>query len=88
MNITTVAEMDHGKFQTTECQEWLGKSHFDRDSTSYMIYAIPEQDLEDFVTHNARHRAKYIFATDRKTDVYHDFGASWKSFVAAMARCE
>ena len=50
-----------------------------------MIYAVPEEAVEDVVMHNLRGMAKYIFVTDRTQDAYNGFGASWQRFVRAIA---
>ncbi|KAF1965294.1 hypothetical protein BU23DRAFT_628662 [Bimuria novae-zelandiae CBS 107.79] len=85
LDIATVAELAYADFKTTECQEWLATSPFSRDKSCYMIYAVPEEVLEEFVARDLRNIAEYIFVTDRKTDVYNAFGASWTSFVGALA---
>lgn len=85
MDIATVAEVAYRDFQTKDFQSWLMKTPLHRNNTSYMIHGVPEEAVEDFVVQILRDRAKYIFITDRSTDMYHGFGASWKAFIAAMA---
>ncbi|KAF2451595.1 hypothetical protein P171DRAFT_8929 [Karstenula rhodostoma CBS 690.94] len=88
MDIATVAEVAYHDFQTMEFQNWLAESSLHRNNTSYMIHGVSEEVVEDFVVQTLRRRAKYIFVTDRKTDMYHNFGASWKAFISAMASSE
>lgn len=77
--------MSYTDFNTVEYQEWLATSPLDRENTSHMIYAVPEDRVESLVLHNLRGIAGYIFVTDRQSDVYSGFGASWKKFIEVMA---
>jgi hypothetical protein len=85
LDIATVAEVAYSDFQTMEYQNWLTKSLFHRNNTSYMIHGVPEEVLEDLVVRTLQSKARYIFVTDRSTGMYHAFSTSWKAFIAAMA---
>lgn len=50
-----------------------------------MIYAVPEEAIEDFVVTELRNKAEYVFVTDRDRDVYSGFGNGWGKFIEAMA---
>ncbi|KAK7187561.1 hypothetical protein PSPO01_06295 [Paraphaeosphaeria sporulosa] len=86
MDIATVAEVAYSDFHTRNFQNWLARSTLHRSNTSYMIHGFSEESVDDFVVHMLRGKARYIFVTERSTDMYHGFGASWKAFIAAMAR--
>ncbi|KAF9739437.1 hypothetical protein PMIN06_001042 [Paraphaeosphaeria minitans] len=86
MDIATVAEVAYPDFQTMDFQNWLAGSTLHRDNTSYMIHGVSEENVEDFIVQVLRSKAKYIFITERSTDMYHGFGASWRPFIAAMAK--
>jgi hypothetical protein len=80
--------MAYSDFQTMEVQNWLTESLFHRNNTSYMIHGVPEEVVANLVVRTLQNKARYIFVTDRSTDMYHAFSPSWKAFVAAMASVE
>jgi hypothetical protein len=83
-DITTVAEVDYGQFQTAEYQDWLAKSPYGRDQSSYMIHGAPVDGLADFVS-ALRGRARYLFVTNLSEGCYQSFGDAWEVFVEAIS---
>jgi hypothetical protein len=82
-DVTIVFEQSHANFQTVAHQQCLSTWPYDRERTSYMVHAVPEEGIEKLV-YELRARAKYLFVTDLKVDYYHSLGKSWNRFVASL----
>jgi len=84
LDVATISEICFAEFKTQEYRDWLATSPLKREETSFMLYAVPDEEVEELIG-NLKERAGYLFVTNRKTDAYHAFGDSWKRFIAAMA---
>ena len=80
-----MAEVGYPEFKSSDHQNWLATSSLGREQTSYMIYAVPEEDIEEFVVAELTNKAGYVFVTDRNRDVYSGLGKGWERFIEVMA---
>jgi hypothetical protein len=83
-DVTVVVETSYNQFVTKEYKEWLARSPYDRARSAYMVYSIPEGEVET-LTRELREQAEYLFVTSAICNFYESFGESWEKFVAVMA---
>lgn len=76
-------EEPYDRYRGNEVQKRLKEYPCDWNKSSYMISAVPQDEMGSFV-HELRHSGAYLYATDLVDNFYESFGSGWDDFVAAM----
>ena len=71
-------------YQTSDSRNWLAGNPYDRAHTAYMVYGAPANQVAS-ITAALRTNASYLYVNDNTADPWNSFGASWDTFIAAMA---
>lgn len=83
IDVWTVFEDSHGRWQDKEVREWQGTNRYPWKKCCFMVHSAPRGEIGELVK-ELKGRGKYLFVTDLKERLYEGFGEGWSEFVDAV----